>query len=126
MAVGGWIGFLLVFQHFFPNDYDPSDSRAVFWTWLTGGTVFFLAFEVGAFHFLRTPPSWRSAMAIAGIAPALILDSIATTYYVSWFDTSGQYESAAYSATILGGAGVMLLGALVLQRDSVVRPRENL
>lgn len=114
LAVGGWIGYLLVFQHFFPDDYDPTESRSVFWAWLLAATALFVSVEVGAFRLLSTPPSWRPSMAIAGIAPALVLDSLATTFFSSWFDSSGPHEAAAYSATILGGAGILLLVALCL------------
>ena len=114
LAVGGWIGYLLVFQHFFPDDYDPAESRSVFWAWLLAATALFVTVEVGAFRLLSTPPSWRSSMAIAGIAPALVLDSLATTFFSQWFTSSGPHEATAYSATILGGAGVLLLIALCL------------
>ena len=114
LAVGGWIGYLLVFQHFFPNDYEPTDSRSVFWAWLLAATGLFVSVEVGAFRLLSTPRSWRPSMAIAGIAPALVLDSLATTFFSSWFASSGPHEATAYSATILGGAGVLLLVALCL------------
>ena len=114
LAVGGWIGYLLVFQHFFPNDYNPTESRSVFWAWLLAATALFVSVEVGAFRLLSTPRSWRPSMAIAGIAPALVLDSLATTFFSSWFASSGPHEATAYSATILGGAGVLLLVALCL------------
>ena len=109
LAVGGWIGLLLVFQHFFPNDYDPTESRSVFWAWMVAATALFVLVELAAFRLLSTPPSWRPSMAIAGIAPALVLDSLATTFYSSWFASSGPHEATAYSATILGGAGVILI-----------------
>ena len=114
LAVGGWIGYLLVFQHFFPDNYDPTESRSVFWAWLLAATALFVAVEVGAFRLLSTPRSWRPSMALAGIAPALVLDSLATTYFSSWFGSSGPHEATAYSATILGGAGALLLVALCL------------
>lgn len=114
LAVGGWIGYLLVFQHFFPNDYDPTESRSVLWAWMVAATALFVLVELAAFRLLSTPPSWRPSMAIAGIAPALVLDSLATTFLDSWFASSGPHEAAAYSATILGGAGVLLLVALCL------------
>jgi len=109
LAFGGWIGYPLVFQHYFPNDYDPSESRSVFWAWMVVATVLFVLVELAAFRLLSTPPSWRPSMAIAGIAPALVLDSLATTFYSSWFASSGPHEATAYSATILGGAGVILI-----------------
>jgi hypothetical protein len=56
-------------------------------------------------------------MAIAGIAPALILDCFATTFYSDWFDSSGPHEATAYSATVIGGAGIMLLVALWLGHE---------
>lgn len=118
LAISGWIGYLLVFQHLFPNDYDPTESRYVFWAWLLAATAVFVSVEVGAFRLLSTPPSWRSSMAIAGIAPALVLDSLATTFFSSWFASSGPHEATAYSATILGGAGVLLLVALCLSPGS--------
>jgi hypothetical protein len=118
LAVGGWIGYLLVFQHFFPNDYDPTESRSVFWTWMVAATALFVLVELTAFRFLSTPPSWRPSMAIAGIAPALVLDSFATTYFQSWFASSGPHEATAYSATILGGAGVILILGLWLGRET--------
>jgi nitric oxide reductase large subunit len=114
LAIGGWVAYLLVFQHFFPNDYDPSDSRGVLWAWLIGATLLFLIVMIGSFRLLSTPRQWRPTMAIAGIAPALVLDCLATTFYSEWFSSSGPNEPAAYSATILGGAGIMLLGALLL------------
>ena len=117
LAIGGWVTYLLVFQHFFPNDYDPVDSRGVLWAWLIGATLLFLVVMIGSFRLLATPPRWRPTMAIAGIAPALVLDCLATTFYSDWFDSSGPHEATAYSATILGGAGVMLLGALVLGHE---------
>jgi nitric oxide reductase large subunit len=112
IAVGTWIAYLLVFQYFFPNDYDPINSRGVFWAWLIGTTLLLLVVMVALFRLLSTPPRWRPTMAIAGIAPALVLDCIATTFYSDWFASSGPYEPTAYSATILGGAGVMLLFAV--------------
>lgn len=118
LAVGGWIGYLLVFQHFFPDNYDPTDSRSVFWAWLLAATALFVAVEVGAFRLLSTPRSWRPSMAIAGIAPALVLDSLATTYFSSWFASSGPHEAIAYSSTILGGTGVMLILAVWLGRET--------
>ncbi len=114
LAIGGWVAYLLVFQHFFPNDYDPSESRGVFWAWLIGATLLFLAVMIGSFRLLATPPRLRPTMAIAGIAPALVLDCLATIFYSEWFASSGPHEPTAYSATILGGAGIMLLSALVL------------
>jgi nitric oxide reductase large subunit len=117
LAIGGWIGYLVVFQHFFPNDYDPSDSRGVFWTWLISATVLFVVVMLGSFRILSTPPRWRPAMAIAGIAPALVLDCLATTFYLDWFSSSGPHEATAYSATVLGGAGTMLLVALWLGNE---------
>lgn len=118
LALGGWIGYLLVFQHFFPNDYDPTESRSVFWAWLLAATALFVLVELAAFRLLSTPPSWRPSMAFAGIAPALVLDSLATTFFDSWFASSGPHEATAYSATILGGAGVLLLVALCLSPGS--------
>ena len=118
LAVGGWIGYLLVFQHFFPNDYDPTESRSVFWVWLVVATALFVSVELGAFRLLSTPRSWRPSMAIAGIAPALVLDSLATTFFDNWFASSGRHEATAYSATILGGAGVILILALWLGREA--------
>lgn len=118
LAFGGWIGYLLVFQHYFPNDYDPSESRSVFWAWMVAATVLFVLVELAAFRLLSTPPSWRPSMAIAGIAPALVLDSLATTYYSNWFASSGPHEATAYSATILGGAGVILILGLWLGRET--------
>ena len=118
LAVGGWIGYLLVFQHFFPNDYDPTESRSIFWVWLVVATALFVAVQLGAFRLLSTPPSWRPSMAIAGIAPALVLDSLATTFFSSWFTMSSPHEATAYSATILGGAGVILILALWLGQET--------
>ncbi|MFM8848244.1 MAG: hypothetical protein ACKOHN_09395 [Actinomycetota bacterium] len=118
LAVGGWIGYLLVFQHFFPNDYDPTESRSVFWAWMVAATALFVLVELAAFRLLSTPPSWRPSMAIAGIAPALVLDSLATTFFRSWFASSGPHEATAYSATILGGAGVILILGLWLGRET--------
>ena len=118
LAVGGWIGYLLVFQHFFPNDYDPTESRSVYWAWIVAATALFVSVELAAFRVLSTPPSWRPTMAIAGIAPALVLDSLATTYFSSWFASSGPHEAIAYSSTILGGAGVMLILAVWLGRET--------
>lgn len=114
LAVGGWISYLLIFQHYFPNNYEPAESRAVFWAWLLAATALFVSVEVGAFRLLSTPRSWRPSMAIAGIAPALVLDSLATTFFSSWFASAAPHEATAYSATILGGAGVLLLVALCL------------
>lgn len=118
LAIGGWISYLLVFQHFFPNDYNPDESRVVFWVWLVSATLLFVAIELAAFRLLLTPPSWRPSMAIAGIAPALVLDAFATAFFFSWFSSSGPHEATAYSATVLGGAGAMLIIALWLGRDT--------
>lgn len=118
LAVGGWISYLLVFQHFFPDDYDPTESRSALWAWIVAATALFVLVELAAFRLLSTPPSWRPSMAIAGIAPALVLDSLATTFFSSWFASSGPHEATAYAATILGGAGVLLLIALCLSPGS--------
>ena len=117
LAVGGWIAYLLIFQHFFPNNYEPTESLGVFWLWLTVATTLLVLVEIGAFRILSTPPSWRPSMAVAGIAPALVLDCLATTFFSDWFSSSGAHESTAYSATVLGGAGVMLLVALYLGKE---------
>ena len=121
LAVGGWIGYLLVFRHFFPNDYDPAASRGVFWAWAVGGTLVFVGILLGTFRIFRTPAAWKPSGAIAGVAPAMILDSLATAFYRDWFSSAGVHEASAYSATILMGAGSMLLVAFALWRPSSVR-----
>lgn len=118
IAVGGWIGFLLAFQHYFPDDYDPTSSRSVLWAWMIGGTIAFVGILFGTFALFRTPREWWSSGAIAGIAPAMILDAIATTFYGDWFSSAGPHESSAYSATILLGAGTMLLMAFALGKPT--------
>jgi len=118
IAIIGWVGYLVVFQNYFPNSYDPSESRNVLWAWLTGASAFFVLFEIALFRILATPPSWRSSMAIAGIAPALLLDTFATTFFSDWFPASAPHEAVAYSATVLGGSSAMFLVALLMSRAS--------
>lgn len=117
LAVSGWLGFLLLFQALFPVDYDPSRSHAPLLAWVTAGTVGLLGVMVVSFRVLRTPRAWMPSMAIGGIAPALCLDAVATTFYRDWFTSSGPYEAQAYAATIIGGSAVLLLAGLVLARD---------
>lgn len=117
IAIIGWAGYLVVFQNYFPNTYDPSESRNALWTWLIGASAFFVLFEITLFRILATPPSWRSSMAIAGIAPALLLDTFATTFFSDWFPQSSPHEALAYSATVLGGSSAMFLVALLMSNQ---------
>ena len=115
IAIVGWVAYLLIFQQFFPNTYNPNDSRSILWVWLTVGTFLTCLTVIAAFRLCATPPPWQSSMAIAGIAPALILDSFATTFFSEWFDSAGPHQATAYSATVLAGAGSAFLLALILQ-----------
>lgn len=116
ISVSGWIGYLLAFGYWFPSDYNPDESRSAMWGWLIGGTFLFIVVLVATLSILRTPREWRSDMAIAGIAPALLLDSLATTFFTTWFSSSSSHVPTAYSTTVLGGAGAMLLVALLTKR----------
>jgi hypothetical protein len=115
LAIGGWAVFLWTFQRFFPDDYDPADGRGVFFAWLIGGAVAFVGIQYACFAMLKTPKHWWSAGSIALLAPALCLDSMATTFFHDWFG-AGPFENTAYSATVLGGVGVMQLVALFAGR----------
>lgn len=116
ISVGGWIVYLLMFGLLFPTNYNPDKSRTALWLWLVGGAGLFVVVLIATLSFMRTPRQWRSDMAIAGIAPAIILDSIATTFFTTWFPSSSPHIPTAYSTTVLGGAGAMLLAALLTKK----------
>ena len=122
LAVVGWAAFLWVFQYFFPDDYDPADGRGVFFAWLIGAAIAFVAIQHACFAVLRTPRAWWSAGSIALLAPALCLDSMATTFFHDLFD-AGPFEDTAYAATVLGGVGVMQLVALFGSEPPPFTPR---
>ena len=72
------------------------------------------------FRLLETPRHWRSSAAIALFAPAMCLDAITTIYFHSWFD-EGDNGDTAYSALILGAAGICLLIAMLLNKPTADR-----
>ena len=122
IAVVGWAVFLFLFQLLFTSNYDPQDSRTVWWVWFVVGTVVTVVTMFVCFRLLQTPPQWRSSAAIALLAPAMLLDAIVTTYYGDWFGSAGPHEDAAYGALILGAAAIVLLVATLINKPTPDKP----
>ena len=121
IAVVGWAVFLGLFLLIFTDDYEPSVSRTVWWVWLIVGTIVTVITMFMCFRVLQTPRQWRSSAAIALLAPAMILDAITTTYFNDWFD-QGTHDDTAYSALILGAAGICLLLAMFINKPTADKP----
>ncbi len=47
----------------------------------------------------------------------MCLDALTTTYFNDWFD-QGIHDDTAYSALILGAAGICLLVAMVVNKPT--------
>ena len=117
IAVVGWAVFLGLFLLIFTDNYEPSVSRTVWWVWLIVGTIVTVITMFVCFRLLQTPRQWRSSAAIALFAPAMCLDALTTTYYNDWFE-QGVHDDTAYSALILGAAGIGLLLAMLINKPT--------
>ncbi len=117
IAVVGWAVFLGLFLLIFTDIYVPSVSRTVWWVWLIVGTIATVITMFVCLRLLQTPRQWRSSAAIALFAPAMCLDALTTTYYSDWFD-QGIHDDTAYSALILGAAGIGLLLAMFINKPT--------
>ena len=73
IAVVGWAVFLGLFLLIFTDNYEPSESRTVWWVWLIVGTIVTVITMFVCFRVLQTPRQWRSSAAIALFAPAMCL-----------------------------------------------------
>lgn len=115
LSVVAWASFAGLFRLVYPVPSQPEDPLGIWWLWLAGGTVGFVAVMLVVLRVFAIPRAWRTHAVLAFASPALVCDIWTGTQTESWLPNAGPADDRLYLSFIVGGVGIIQLLTLMAE-----------